>query len=171
MSEPPREPIPIVQLVSEEPTWVQAKRRQWAAEARAKDIVLSTIFGVVSLLLLLGLAWRFPGVLIAVAILVIPALFRATLAASRKERQAGVAGKLRVFFASVGLMVIVALAGIGAFSATCVFTTWCGLVSMGMGKNYLSDIDAVCQPLSMVVGTLIAAWLTYYFWYRRRGVS
>jgi hypothetical protein len=119
------------------------------------------VFGVLALLIGLGLGSAGPGILIVLLVLAVPALIRAALAAFRQSaggRPLSGLGFASTFLSSVGIVAMIGLASFAAFYATC----WavCGLGAQTMGAQVLTYSIAV----GVVVGLVVAVLLFRRLW-------
>jgi hypothetical protein len=124
------------------------------------------VFGVLALLVALGLAFTGPGLLVVLLILAIPALVRGSLAASRQAEQGrplGAPGFASAFLSSVGIVAMVTLATVVTFYATCFVVCLGGLAlnDLNRGQSYQWILVA-----SVGAGLVPALWLAYVLFKR-----
>jgi hypothetical protein len=86
-----------------------------------REFGVTAVFGVLAILICLGLAMEAPGVLVVIVVLATPALIRTAMAASKRGEGApmsglGIAG---IFFSTLGVIVLVGLASFLAFAVAC----------------------------------------------------
>jgi len=128
------------------------------------------VFGILALLVCLGLMVEAPGILIVLLILATPALIRTVMASSRAQTQAAPASALGMFFSSLGIVAIVGLASVAAFYATCWVVCLGGLalenLKSGRGVNY-DWIMVASVGAGLIPGGAVAFLLFRRLWPRR----
>jgi len=127
------------------------------------------VFGILAILLVLGLASAGPGILLVLLILAIPALIRAALAASRQaalgQPLTGL-GITSTFLSSVGIVALVGLASFAAFYATCFAVCLFGMQA-STGKGGYNTLTVVSVGAGLVPGLLVAFLLFRRLWPRK----
>jgi hypothetical protein len=127
---------------------------------------LSSLFLFVTLIAIcLGVLVAVPGLGIVLAVISVPAFVRASASAAR-ERAAGheaePADKIRFFLTSLGLVIVIAIAGFAAFFAACLVA--CPIVLS-------ADSDALILFFMAVAGVIavtLMGWLFKKTWPRSR---
>jgi len=130
-------------------------------------------FGVLAILLILGLATAGPGILIVLLILATPALIRVVIAASHQASQGRPLTGLDItstFLSSVGIVAMVGLASFAAFYATCWVVCLGGLalenLKSGRGVNY-DWILVASVGAGLIPGGAVAFLLFRRLWPRK----
>jgi hypothetical protein len=134
---------------------------------RGGDNPAWSVFGVLAILLTLGLASAGPGILIVLLILAVPAMIRAAVAASRLAAAGKPMGGLAMasaFLSSIGIVALVGLASFAAFYATCFVVCLGGLEAFGKSE---SSLLVVSVGAGLVPGLLVAVLLFRWLWPRK----
>jgi hypothetical protein len=138
-------------------------------EARG-DAPALVVFGVLAILVCLGLALEAPGVLVVLLSLATPALIRTIVALSRRQTPAappsGLAA-LGTFLSSLGVMAMVGLASAAAFYATCFVVCLGGLALSD--KPWGGDWILVASVGAGLVPGLAVAVLLFRLLWKRKG--
>ncbi|MFO0965048.1 MAG: hypothetical protein U0793_05605 [Gemmataceae bacterium] len=116
-------------------------------------------FGILALLICLGLALVAPGVLIIVSFLAIPAIIRTAVVSEKKV------GPLWTFLGSLGTVVVVGTAAFAAFFATCFVVCLGGLAleDLSRGRSY-EWIFVASVGAGLVPGILVMVFLFRRLW-------
>jgi hypothetical protein len=113
-----------------------------------------------------------PGVLIALLVLVTPALIRTRIASSRQRAAgappSGPAAAVATFLSSLGVIALIGLASVAAFYATCFAVCMGGLMveDLNHGKSY-GWIMVASVGAGLVPGLWVAVRLCRRFWTRK----
>ena len=139
-------------------------------EARGDGPAL-VVFGVLAILVCLGLALEAPGVLVVLLVLATPALIRTIVALSRRQTPAAPPSGLAAvgtFLSSLGVVAMVGLASVAAFYATC-FVVCLGGLSLGglQGKGSENWVLVASVGAGLVPGLAVAVLLFRLFWKRK----
>lgn len=131
------------------------------------------VFGVLTLLVCLGLMLEAPGVLVVLLILATPALVRLVVVSIRATSQRQSPSALTMvglFFSTLGIAAIVGLASAAAFFATCFVVCLGGssLSELNRGGVPADWILVVSVCIGLVIALAVAALLVYWLWPRRR---
>ena len=128
---------------------------------------LSTLFLVMTLISVgMGVMVAAPGLGIPLVIISVPALFR-TSAASRRTKPVNVkwtnSERVAAFMGSLGIMFLIAIAGVVAFQIACWSSCW-GVAMLGGGENsaFITGIW-----VGGGAGVLAIIWLIWRTWPRR----
>ncbi len=140
-------------------------------EARG-DAPALVVFGVLAILVCLGLMLEAPGVLLVLLILATPALIRTVVALSRQQTPGAPPSGLAAvgtFLSSLGVVAIIGLASAAAFYATCFAVCLGGLALHDMRGGGKSGewIMVASVGAGLVPGLIVAVWLFRRFWPRR----
>lgn len=158
MSESPKPPsAPVPPPVREVKAVSRNAEEHWAA--------LGMTFFVLSVI---GV-FLAPGLVVVLAFLVTPALIRSVVVGlrSKKPEPPGQLGRIvNLFFASVGMMVLVGMAAGAAFCAVC-FVVGCAEYSH-TGKSWLTDAPWVGISAGAVAGSAMAIFLLILLWFPRK---
>jgi hypothetical protein len=132
----------------------------------AGDRTAWAVFGVLAILICVGLAFTAPGMLIVLLIVATPALIRALIVSSRKRDETEVAippSFFQIFFSSLGVAVLVGTAAAAAFFAACFVT---GFGAMALTNSI--DGGVWCGIVSgAIMGLVVAVWLLRRLWSRK----
>jgi hypothetical protein len=126
---------------------------------------LSTMLLIVTVLCIcLGLVAIAPGLIVPLVIIVVPALIRTAVATRVSGGPTSVGDKVATFSASLGIIVLIWLAGLVAFGTACTL-----LVVSGAALNF--DNNIVSLLLVLGIGAALGAfalmiWLLYKSWPR-----
>lgn len=134
------------------------------------DAPVMAVFGVLALLLGLGLLAEGPGALILLLILATPALVRTVVTTVRKDRESAPASAgvvLGTFLSSVGVVAIVGLASVVAFYATCFVVCLGGLAVANLKGGGEGLILVASVGAGLVPGLIVAVVLFRAFWRRK----
>jgi hypothetical protein len=125
------------------------------------------LLALLALLISIGLALEAPGILVILLIVALPALIRTALIAGRGQ-SGGPLGGVGTFLSSLGIMVMVGLASVGAFFTTCfvVCLGGLGVTELGRGRNY-DWIWVASIGAGLVPGLLVAGLLLRRLWTRK----
>jgi len=135
-------------------------------EPGSQTFALSSLFLFITLIsVCLGVFVAVPGLGILLAILTVPALVRASVLASRDRAQSGgenVGNKVAYFLSSLGVVFLIALAGVASFFAACFVA--CPIVMATESEGLVGFFMIVAGLIALtVVGRLL-----YKTWPRRR---
>lgn len=134
-----------------------------ALPTRKEDHPALAAFGLLALLLGLGLLVAAPGILLILVILVTPALVRTACGARTTGPDGGPPSPVWGFLSSVGLVAIVGLASFVAFFVTCFVVCLGGLaVTQSYGVILVTSVFA-----GLVPGIALAILLFRRLWWRR----
>lgn len=129
------------------------------------DTPALVVFGVLALLVCLGLAFSMPGVLIVLLILVTPAFIR-TLIAHVREEGAGAPASgwivVATFLSSLGIVVMVGAAAGAAF-----FVTFFAICLGMLGPHSVDSTVVYSVSGGLIVGLPIAVLMFRKLWPRR----
>jgi hypothetical protein len=126
---------------------------------------LSTLLLIVTLFCLcLGLIAIGPGLIVPIVIIVVPALIRTTVASRVSGGPVSAVDKVASFSASLGIVVLIWIAGLIAFGAACTL-----IVVGGAALDFSENV--VGMLLLLGIGAAIGAfalmiWLLYLSWPR-----
>lgn len=145
--------------------------RQDAPPAR-RDAPALIAFGILAVLVCIGLALEAPGLLLVLLVVATPAMIRTVVIASR-ERSTGSApsgtAAAGIFLSSLGIVVIIGLASIAAFYATCFAVCLGSLTLTDLGRGNSSGwIMVASVGAGLAPGLFVAYWLARRLWPRRR---
>jgi hypothetical protein len=147
------------------------------AEASPSPTQATTQFSIATILLVttliavcLGVFRISPGLGLAIVAFAAPALIRTFVVGVQQKRvgqSLSIGEKLTAFVASLGIMILVGIAGVVAFQIACWGT--CGLISAANSRSIISDAGFMA---SVVVGSLaalaIGVWILWATRPRRR---
>ncbi len=126
---------------------------------------LSTLLLIVTLFCLcLGLIAIAPGLIVPIVVIVVPALIR-TSVASRVSGQTSTVDKVASFSASLGIVVLIWIAGLIAFGAACTL-----IVVGGAALDFSDNVVGMLLLLGVVavIGAFaLMIWLLYLSWPRK----
>jgi hypothetical protein len=125
-------------------------------------------FGILALILGIGMALAAPGILIIMVILLAPAFIRTLAKSPGPTTREAAPSSFWTFLSSVGVVAVVGLASFAAFFATCfvVCLGGLGLNEMRGGKNY-EWIMIASVGAGLVPGIAVAFLLFRRFWGRK----
>jgi hypothetical protein len=134
---------------------------------------LSTLFLFITVIAVcLGVFVAAPGLGILLAVIAVPAFIRTSVAASVEELAAGqpvnVAQKMSLFLGSLGIVLLIGLAGFGAFFAAC-WTSCAALAVTGALRGGLFDSGLGLLLINLFAGGIalaIVVWLIRKTWPR-----
>ena len=150
-------------------TGVLASRPTSAASQphTSQTFALSTLFLLVTLIsVCLGAIVAAPGLGIPLAILAVPAFVRASASIGREEssgRRLDVLERISVFVGSLGVVLLICLAGFAAFFAACLVTC---PIALGARSDALIFLSI---GIAGVLAVGVISWLLYKTWPRMRG--
>jgi hypothetical protein len=133
---------------------------------------LSTLFLVITVVAVcLGAFVAAPGLGILLAVIAVPAFVRTSAATSAQEQSAGrpvdVPDKVGLFLGSIGVVLLIGLAGFGAFFAAC----WASCAALSVtGAFRGGGGDAALVWINLFAGGIALAlvvWLLRKTWPRR----
>ena len=140
-------------------------------EARG-DAPALVVFGVLAILVCLGLALEAPGVLVVLLILATPALIRTIVGLSRRQTPAapptGLAA-VGTFLSSLGVVAMVGLASFAAFYATCFVVCLGGLALEDLHGGRSGEWILVASVGAGLVPGLAVAVLLFRLLWKRKG--
>jgi hypothetical protein len=122
------------------------------------------IFGVLAILLVLGLASAGPGILIVLLILAIPVMIRAVFGVLRPAAQGSSRSGLDIFGAfvsSIGIVALVCLASFAAFYATCFVVCAGGLSLSSLNDRGKNTPYGLVMVVSISAGLVPGLWVAY----------
>lgn len=129
------------------------------------------VFGVLALLLAIGLALDAPGILVVLLALLTPALIRTVVASARARPRDGppnVLTTVGVFFSSVGIVAMVGLAAVAAFFGTCFVVCFGGMALGELNQGRLGEwIWPAAFGISLLAGLAVAVLLFRRLWPER----
>jgi hypothetical protein len=132
-----------------------------------RNFSLGTLMMFVTLVcVLLGAIVAAPGLGIPLAVLSVPALFRASAATSvavDRGRRPDLGAMIAYFLGSLGLVTLIIVAGAAAFGAACFvscafFESKSGLMNAGEGAFILATISAGLIGLTVIVWLFKRTW-------------
>ncbi len=138
--------------------------------ARKGDNPAWIVFGVLAILVCLGLATEGPGVLIVLLILATPALIRAALASWRQANLGAPLTGLDIagtFLSSVGIVAVIGLASFAAFFVACFAVCLGQVAASSTGRGIGDSLLYVSVGAGILPGLLVAAVLFRFLWPRR----
>jgi hypothetical protein len=132
---------------------------------------LSTLFLFITLVAVcLGVGMAVPGLGILLALLSVPAFVRASISSARQRafgRRLGVEDKIVEFLGSLGLVLLILVAGFAAFSAACFIS--CVAAESGPGRIPGDAAMLLYIAVPVILGVTVVGWLFYKTWPRRGG--
>ena len=137
------------------------------------QFALSSLFLIVTLLCVcLGLASIAPGLIVPLLVIVVPALIRSVSASQRRTRGGApltIADKFAAFFASLGIVVLIGVAGIIAFLAAClvglgVFT----VTPVGNQARNEMGVALLFSVIGGIAAIVLMVWLFIRTWPGKR---
>ena len=157
-----------------------AERGRWPKTtldpfATGQQFSIATVLMITTLIAVcLGVLRLSPGFGIAVIVFAVPALIR-TVVVGVQTKSAGkrlsIGDKLTAFVASLGLMILVAIAGVIAFQIACWGT--CGLitatVSSSMGSSGGDALLWTCVGIGTAAALAVGTWILWATRPRRPG--
>jgi hypothetical protein len=128
------------------------------------------VFGVLAILLCLGLASEDPGILIVLLILLVPVLIR-TVVVTIRSREAGapltVGQTLLAFFTSIGIVAVVGVAAGVAFFISCFAVCLGGLALTNQGFRGMDGVLISAWTIGGLLGLVVFILLMRALWPRK----
>ena len=156
----------------EEAAWERDLAERIRLPEPGRDFGVMGLFGFLALLVGIGLAITAPGLLIVVLIVLTPVVIR-TIVVARKEGPASMSGPAMAgfFFSTLGVIIMVGLASLAAFYATC-FVVCLGGLAVGQafqprGDGWITLLLVASVGAGLVPGFAVAYYLFRRFWPRR----
>jgi hypothetical protein len=143
-------------------------------QASQSTFGLSTLFLVITVIAVcLGVFVAAPGLGILLAVIAVPAFVRTSAATSAQEQSAGrpvdVPDKVGLFLGSIGIMLLIGLAGFGAFFAacwaSCAALSVTGAFRRGGGNSGLLLVNLFAGGIALA----LVGWLLWKTWPHRPG--
>jgi hypothetical protein len=159
-------------LTAEQPGLAPSTARLAGQQTSQQTFGLSTLFLVITVIAVcLGVFVAAPGLGILLAVIAVPAFVRTSAATSAQERAAGrpvdVPDKVGLFLGSVGVILLIGLAGFGAFFAAC----WASCAALSVtGAFRGGGGNAALVWINLFAGGIALAfvvWLIRKTWPRR----
>jgi len=156
----------------EDEAWERDLAQRITLPEPRNEFGVMSVFGILSILIGVGLVIAAPGILVILFIVATPVLIR-TMIVSRKETPAGPMtgpGMVGFFFSTLGVIVMVGLASFAAFYATCfvVCLGFLGTGGVGRGGRWNEGTILIASiGAGLVPGLFVAYWLFRRLWPRR----
>jgi hypothetical protein len=155
----------------------EAQDREFLARIKLpepqNEFGVMAVFGILAVLLCIGLAIDAPGILIILLVVAAPVLIRTMIVARKQTQGTPMTGPAMAgfFFSTLGVIVMVGLASFAAFYATC-FVVCLGGLAVGnviqpRGDSAITLLLVASVGAGLVPGCAVAYTLLRRFWPRR----